>query len=107
MPADLIAALTTVATREEAHALAASLVEDRLAACVHIQEIESVYRWDGAVRREPEFRLLLKTTAARYPALEAAVRDRHPYDVPMLVALPVTAALDAYAEWVEAEGRVL
>jgi len=103
VPADLIAALTTVATREEAHALAASLVEDRLAACVHIQEIESVYRWDGAVRREPEFRLLLKTTAARYPALEAAVRERHPYDVPMLVALPITAALAAYADWVEAE----
>lgn len=100
MPA-LLAVLTTVSTAEEARALACSLVEDRLAACAQIQEIESVYRWDGAVRNEPEHRLLLKTTEVRYPELATAVRERHPYDVPMLVALPVTAALEAYAGWVE------
>jgi periplasmic divalent cation tolerance protein len=94
--------LTTVATRADADRLARAMVEQHLAACAQISAIDSVYRWQGAVRAEGEFRLLLKTTAARCPALQAALRAAHPYELPAIVALPVQAEV-AFADWVSAE----
>lgn len=99
----LLLVLTTLATREEALALGRAMVEERLAACAQVEAITSVYRWQGAVQQDGEWRLLLKTTAARYPALEAALRARHPYELPALVALPVAAAAAPFAAWVVAE----
>ena len=99
----LLLALTTVATRADADALARAMVEQRLAACAQISAIDSVYRWQGALQAEGEFRLLFKTTVGRYPALEAALRDRHPYELPAIVALPVAQALTEFADWVAAE----
>lgn len=99
----LIAVTTTVATREQAQALARALVELRLAACVQISAIESVYRWDGAVQDESEFRLVCKTTAACYPALEAAIRERHGYTLPQIVASVLDPVYPPYAAWVEAQ----
>ena len=101
----LLLVLTTVATRADADRLARMAVEQRLAACVHIEAIDSLYRWQGAVQAEPEFRLLFKTTAERYPALEAALRESHPYDLPAIVAVPCAAALPEFADWVAAEAR--
>jgi periplasmic divalent cation tolerance protein len=98
----LLIVLTTVATREQAQALARALVEDGLAACAQIHAIDSLYRWQGALQQEPEFRILFKTTAARYADVEAALRQRHPYELPAIVALPVSAASDAFADWVAA-----
>ena len=63
--------VTTVGTADAARALARDMVERRLAACAQITAIESIYRWQGAVEHEPEFRLLLKTRAALVPALQA------------------------------------
>ncbi|RVT83623.1 divalent-cation tolerance protein CutA [Inhella crocodyli] len=99
----LLLALTTVATADQARALAQRLVQARLAACVQLQAIESVYRWDGAVQQEPEWRLLIKTTEAAWPALQAAVLDQHPYATPALLAWPATHASEAFAAWVAAE----
>ena len=79
------------------------MVEQRLAACAQISAIDSVYRWQGAVQSEGEFRVLFKTTAERYPALEAALRSSHPYKLPAIVALPVVQALPAFADWVITE----
>jgi len=79
------------------------MVEQRLAACAQISPIESIYRWQGAVQQEPEWRLLLKTTAARYPALQAALRAQHPYELPAIAALPCSHALAEFADWVAAE----
>ena len=103
----LIAVVTTVATRAQALALAQALVEQRLAACVQISPIESVYRWDGAVQVEPELRLLCKTTAQRWTAIEAAIRERHPYELPQIVAFALDPAHAPYAAWVESECRAL
>ncbi len=103
MAEPLLLVLTTVATRDEALALARTMVELRLAACAQVQAIESVYRWQGAVQQEGEFRLLLKTTAARYPALEAELRERHPYELPAIVAVPATIAFGPFADWVAGE----
>ncbi len=99
----LLAVVTTVATREQAQAMARSLVENRLAACAQISAIESVYRWEGAVQQEPEFRLVAKTTDARWPAIEAAIRSRHPYALPQIVAFALDPVDRAYADWVASQ----
>lgn len=95
--------VTTLATRADALALAHALVGLRLAACAQIEAIESVYRWQGAVQQEGEFRLLAKTTPARYADVEAAIRQRHPYALPAIHALAVDRADAAYAAWVDSE----
>jgi periplasmic divalent cation tolerance protein len=94
--------ITTVATREQALALARDLVERRLAACAQITAIHSIYRWQGAVEEGGEFRLLLKTQAHGYAALEAAIRAQHPYTLPAIHAIATEQAYAPYAEWVEA-----
>jgi periplasmic divalent cation tolerance protein len=97
-----IAVVTTVGTRDEARRLARTLVERRLVACAQISEIESCYVWDGVLRDEPEFRLVLKTTDARYAALEQAIRELHPYELPAIHALPFLHIHAPYAAWIEA-----
>jgi len=97
----ILLVLTTLATQADAQALARGMVEQRLAACAQISPIESIYRWQGAVQQEPEWRLLLKTTAARYPALQAALRAGHPYELPAIIALPCSHALPEFADWVQ------
>jgi periplasmic divalent cation tolerance protein len=98
----LLAVYTTVATEDEARAMARALVERELAACAQFWPIESVYRWKGAVEEGREYRLLFKTTEAQYAAVEAAIRERHAYELPAIHAVPVEAAYAPYAAWVEA-----
>jgi periplasmic divalent cation tolerance protein len=87
-----------------ANAIALALVEAKLAACVNIlPRVQSVYRWQGAVESATEIPLFIKSTAASYPALENAIRERHPYKVPEIIALPVAQGLPAYLNWVAAE----
>jgi len=97
----LIAVYTTVASRDDARRMARALVERKLAACAQISEIESFYSWRGAVQDEPEWRLLFKTTQERYAAVEAAIRELHPYELPAIHAVPVAQAFAPYADWVE------
>ena len=99
----ILLVLTTLATHADAQRLARAMVEQRLAACAQISRIDSVYRWQDALHAEPEFRLLLKTSATRYPALHAALRAQHPYQLPAIVALPCAHALPEFADWVEQE----
>lgn len=88
----------------QAEALAAHLIAARLAACVNVlAPCTSVYRWQGKVETATEVPVLIKTTRDRYPALEAAIKARHPYELPEIIALPVTAGLPAYLDWVGAE----
>jgi len=87
-----------------AERLARTLVDQRLAACVNLlAPCRSFYRWEGAVQQDEEFPLLIKTTRARYPALESAIRDGHPAELPEIIAVPVEAGLAAYLEWVDSE----
>ena len=95
--------LTTVATPEDAQRLADGLLEQRLAACVQTLAIQSAYRWKGAVQREPEQLLLIKTRAALYPAVEAHLRAHHPYELPEIVYLPIAAGSPDYLRWLAAE----
>lgn len=97
--------ITTVGTADEARALARAMVERCLAACAQITAIESIYRWQGRIEQEPEFRVLFKTRADGYTKLEAAIRALHPYELPAIHALPTVQAYGPYAEWVEASTR--
>lgn len=97
---DLLAVFTTVATEQEADALARAAVAQRLAACVQTEHIRSTYRWQGAVQCEAELRLMFKTDRAHGPALEALLRELHPYELPAIFALPVVGATAEYAAWV-------
>ncbi|MDR2092382.1 MAG: divalent-cation tolerance protein CutA [Azoarcus sp.] len=99
-PTDALLVLTTLPDEASARALAEKLVSERLAACVNIlAPCTSVYHWRDAVERAAEIPLLIKTTRERYPALEAAVRAAHPYEIPELLAVPVTQGLTAYLGW--------
>ena len=85
---EILLVLTTLPDQTTAETLASALVESRLAACVNIlQPCRSIYRWQGTVETADEVPLLIKTTEARYPALEAAIRARHPYEIPEIIAL--------------------
>ena len=95
-----IVVLTTIDNLEDARAIASALVERKLAACVQVSEIESVYTWQGAVQNDTEYRVMAKTTADRYPDVEAAILDLHSYDLPAIYALDVAEAYAPYAEWV-------
>jgi periplasmic divalent cation tolerance protein len=96
--------LTNLPERAAAERLADLLVERKLAACVNIlAPCRSVYRWKGAVQRDEEHPMLIKTTAERYAALEQALRAEHPYEVPEIIALPVERGLPAYLDWVGAQ----
>lgn len=84
--------------------LARHLVEVKLAACVNVlSPCVSTYRWRGAVEQAREVPVIIKTTADCYSALEAAIRDGHPYELPEIVAVPLAQGLPAYLEWVTAE----
>ncbi|MEN9207340.1 MAG: divalent-cation tolerance protein CutA [Gloeomargarita sp. GMQP_bins_120] len=92
--------LVTVGERSEADHIARVLVEEKLAACVGILPIESVYQWEGQWENQVEFQLVIKTVKSRYPQVEAKVRQLHSYDVPEILALPVVAGSESYLRWV-------
>lgn len=96
--------LTNVPDRAVAEKLARALVEARAAACVNILPAgRSIYRWRERVEQADEIPLLIKSTAANYAAVEEIVRAQHPYDVPELVAIPITQGLPAYLDWLAQE----
>src|SRR5215203_3100838 len=97
-----IAMITTVGNRDDARRLAQALVERRLVACAQISAIESLYHWDGALQDDSEFRLLLKTVDTQYDAVERAIRELHPYELPAIYALPIDRIHAPYAAWVRA-----
>ena len=104
MPPTALVVITTLATEADARALVTALLEQRLIACGTLLPAgRSVYRWEGQVKEEAEVVVLLKTNRACWDALCDAVRERHPYEVPELLALPVQAGLDRYLTWLEAE----
>jgi periplasmic divalent cation tolerance protein len=92
----------TVPDADTGRRIARDLVEYRLAACVNLLPgIESVYRWQGEVHNDAEVLLLIKARAADFPRLQAAILERHPYELPEILAVPVSNALPEYLAWVQ------
>jgi len=90
----------TCGSEDEAHRIASTLVDTRLAACVQRLPIRSVYTWDGQVQNDPEILLLAKTTSDRIGDLVDMVVDLHSYDVPAITAVPIVAGTTDYLDWV-------
>jgi periplasmic divalent cation tolerance protein len=103
----LLIVFMTASSREEAGGIARALVEERLAACCNIAgEVDSVYWWDGKVEEGKEVLVIIKTTDERFPDLERRIRELHSYDVPEIIATPVTAGSESYLRWVRERLRV-
>ncbi|MFN2309176.1 MAG: divalent-cation tolerance protein CutA [Gammaproteobacteria bacterium] len=94
--------LCTAPDPATAEALARAMVEARLAACVNVLPgIRSIYRWQGALQSDSEALLILKTRQDRFGALAAALREQHPYELPEIIAVPVSDGLSAYLAWID------
>lgn len=100
VPATYGLVLTTAASRTEAEAIARALVTKRLAACVSLLPIHSVYTWQGNLEQQDEWQLVIKTDLTLFPALETKIRELHSYDLPEIIALPLSAGSAAYLNWV-------
>lgn len=99
-----ILVITHLPDRESALALAQKLVEARLAACVSVLSgCRSVYRWKAAVESADEVPVFIKTLRERYPQVEALIRQNHPYELPEIVAVPISQGLPEYLDWVARE----
>jgi len=93
-------AFVTVASEQQAEAIARAVVGERLAACVNVVgPIRSIYRWQDAIEDEPEFLLLMKTRASLFPLLERRVRELHTYEVPEVIAARLDAGSAPYLAW--------
>jgi periplasmic divalent cation tolerance protein len=98
--------LTTLPDAESARTLARALVEERLAACVTIgASVESMYHWQGAIETAHEVPLIVKTRGELFDAVSTAIRSRHPYELPEILAVPINDGLPAYLAWIDAETR--
>jgi periplasmic divalent cation tolerance protein len=94
--------LTTCPGNITAKKLANEIVLENLGACVQIVPgVQSFFRWVNKVDTSDELLLLIKTTTDRYPELEKRVKAIHPYEVPELVAIPITDGFDEYLNWIE------
>lgn len=92
--------LTTCPDAELAQAIARTLVEERLAACVNVlPPVQSVYRWEGQIESASEYLLLAKIKSSDYPAVEKRICELHSYEVPEVIALPIVAGWPAYLAW--------
>ena len=97
---------TTLPDEEAARALARVLVESNLAACVSVgAPVESLYHWQGAIENAREVPLTAKTRADRYVDVARAIAARHPYELPEIVAVPISEGSADYLAWIDAHTR--
>jgi uncharacterized protein involved in tolerance to divalent cations len=93
--------MTTTASEAEAEAIAEALLNEALAACVQILPIRSRYVWNGAIQRQAEQLLLIKTRTALFETVHARIRTLHSYDTPEIVALPIESGDADYLAWID------
>ncbi|MEO3875697.1 divalent-cation tolerance protein CutA [Nonomuraea sp. B12E4] len=102
--AEFVEVHVTVPDRDVAERIAAAVVAQRLAAAAQlVAPITSVFWWGGEINRADEWLLFMKTTAERFDELAAAIRERHPYEVPQIIAVPLVAGTADYLEWIRRE----
>jgi periplasmic divalent cation tolerance protein len=105
MTADFIIVTTTTATEADAMKIAHDVIAQKLVACVEIHQARSFYSWKGKVCDEVESVLVMKTRAVLYPVLEARIKSLHPYELPQIIATPITNGLTEYLDWVKTETK--
>jgi periplasmic divalent cation tolerance protein len=100
----LLVVTTSFQTLEQAQTIARQLVENRLAACVQIQQgVKSIYRWDGKIFEENEVLLSAKTSRVLWEEIRVFIQNNHPYDLPEIMAFTPVEYEHQYGRWVEAE----
>ena len=101
---DMMVIMTNTPDMDVARKIAADLLEKKLAACVNIVSgCESHYWWKGELKQAAEVQVLIKSTVSRYNQIEASIRNLHPYDVPEIIAFPVSKGSHEYLAWVAEE----
>lgn len=101
METDCVMVWTTTGSGTDGEKLASTLVRERLAACVNVlPDMESTYWWRNQVERGRERQLIIKTTAARVPALKARLHELHDYELPEFSVLPIVGGSEAYLRWI-------
>ena len=91
--------LVTVGTKEAGKAIAQSLVQAKLAACVNILPIDSIYLWQGEINQDCEYQLIIKTDLDKFDELSHKIKTLHTYEVPEIIALPIVAGAKSYLDW--------
>lgn len=91
--------LTTVSSREEGDRIATALISEKLAACVNLYPIQSIYRWQGEICNESEIQLIIKTDLNCFEQLQIRLTQLHSYDLPELIALPIAKGSADYLQW--------
>ena len=91
--------LVTVANKEAGKAIAQSLIQAKLAACVNILPVESIYLWQGEVNQDQEYQLIIKTDLNQFEQLSHKIKTLHAYGVPEIIALPIVAGSKSYLTW--------
>jgi len=98
---DILLVITNMPDTTTAEKLAQQIIDARVAACVNqLAPCTSTYRWRDNIETASEVPLLIKTTQTAYPRLEALIRAAHPYELPEIIAVPVSVGLPAYLDWV-------
>ena len=101
---DAILVITSFPDRTAAMALAHKLIDERLAACVNVlAECTSVYRWQGKNETTGEVPVFIKTMAKHYALLEQVIKSMHPYELPEIIAVPISSCWPAYLQWIADE----
>jgi periplasmic divalent cation tolerance protein len=93
--------LVTCGNETDARSLATQIVHKKLAACVQLSPVVSIFTWDGQVQTENETRLVIKTRTALYPDLEAFILEHHDYAVPQILQVPIAKGLPAFLDWID------
>jgi periplasmic divalent cation tolerance protein len=101
--AEFCVVLVTASSEAEATAIAQALVQERLAACVNLVPLRSVYIWQDQLQQEPEWQLLIKTTLDRFSDLEERILALHSYEVPEILAIPIQSGSPSYLAWIGAQ----
>jgi len=93
--------LTTTDNKETAEKLATGLVDQKLAACVQIDEVLSFFRWEGKASAEKEYRIMIKTRAENYSKIEQFIQSQHNYTLPQIIKLDITGGMAKYFKWMD------
>jgi len=93
--------ITTTDSKEEANTLAEAILNEKLAACIQISEIESRYFWDGKIEQSYEYKLEIKTKQEKLAKLKEFIKSNHSYEIPEIIAVPIIDGNREYFEWVD------
>jgi periplasmic divalent cation tolerance protein len=95
--------ITTTPSKKDAKKLAKLLLSKKLCACIQIEKIYSLYRWNETIEKDKEFRLFIKTKDSLFEEIKSIIKENHPYDIPQIIEVPITNGNKEYFDWVDGE----